>query len=72
MSYEKNHPIYSKHPELENGRGMLIVERQGTRPKYYCFACQKCGFKFTRKIKYGLFCPSCASLNVGVDVRVRM
>lgn len=72
MAYEKNHPIYSKHPDLEEGGGTLIVERFGSQPKYYCFACQTCGFKFTRQIQFGLFCPSCASLKVGSDPRIRM
>lgn len=71
MTHEKDHPIYSKYPEFETRDGVLIVERYGKRPKYYCFACQACGFKFTRVIPTGLFCPSCASLKVGRDPRIR-
>lgn len=72
MTHEKNHPIYSNHADLEKRGGILIVERQGKRPKYYCFACQACGFKFTRVIPAGLFCPSCGSLKIGRDPRIRM
>lgn len=72
MTHEKDHPIYSKHPELETRNGVLIVERSGKRPKYYCFACRDCGFKFTRVIQAGLFCPACASLKVGRDPRIRI
>lgn len=72
MIHEKDHPIYSEYPEFETLDGVLIVERNGKRPKYYCFACQACGFKFTRVIHVGLFCPSCASLKVGRDPRIRL
>ena len=72
MTYEKDHPIYSKNPDINTRDRVLIVERHGKRPKYYCFSCQTCGFKFTRVIPTGLFCPSCASLNVGRDSRIRL
>ena len=72
MAYEKDHPIYSKYPDIDERDGVLIVEHQGKRSKYYCFSCQACGYKFTRVIHAGLFCPSCASLKIGRDPLIRM
>ena len=72
LSYEKDHPIYSKYPDIETRDRVPIIERYGKRHKYYCFACQACGFKFTRVINVRLFCPSCASLKVERDPRIRL
>lgn len=71
MTYEKDHPIYSDSPELEDNGGPLIVERFGSRPAYYCFECHSCGFKFTRTGRFGMWCPDCKSLDVGKDKNIR-
>lgn len=34
----------------------------------YFFICHKCGHRFTRRIRLGLFCPRCKSLSVGKDI----